>query len=216
MFRASIASINPKDVSTPSEASNIFADFFSAAPSPPPNNAKVTTNDAAAAIPSRSTCGVGVQTEVSSRQLSQLEKLHQSDIDWRDSRIQKLSTDLSRLHGVEQRQQETLEKCHEVVKKLLVEKSKIERKEVRERNNLDRLRLGQFVVERAGIDFKEVWTDGYAFKVMIMMTMMTMMMMMMTMMMIMMMMTCTCSRSWRRGGRRWRWRGRRMRRGESC
>lgn len=51
-----------------------------------------------------------------------------------------------------------------MVKKLLNEKSTIEKKEARQRCMQNRLRLGQFVTQRVGATFQENWTDGYAFQ----------------------------------------------------
>lgn len=58
----------------------------------------------------------------------------------------------------------TITKCLNVVKELLIEKSKIERKEARGKCMQNRLRLGQFVTQRVGATFQENWTDGYAFQ----------------------------------------------------
>lgn len=55
-------------------------------------------------------------------------------------------------------------KCIDVVKKLLKEKSSIEKKEARQKCMQNRLRLGQFVTQRVGATFQENWTDGYAFQ----------------------------------------------------
>ena len=55
-------------------------------------------------------------------------------------------------------------KCVEVVKKLLVEKSRIEKKEIRQKCMQNRLRLGQFVTQRVGATYQENWQDGYAFQ----------------------------------------------------
>lgn len=57
-----------------------------------------------------------------------------------------------------------INKCIDVVKKLLKEKSNIEKKEARQRCMQNRLRLGQFVTQRVGATFQENWTDGYAFQ----------------------------------------------------
>lgn len=57
-----------------------------------------------------------------------------------------------------------IDKCIEVVKKLLKEKSSIEKKEARHKCMQNRLRLGQFVTQRVGATFQENWTDGYAFQ----------------------------------------------------
>lgn len=57
-----------------------------------------------------------------------------------------------------------ISKCIDVVKKLLKEKSNIEKKEARQKCMQNRLRLGQFVTQRVGATFQENWTDGYAFQ----------------------------------------------------
>ncbi|CAG0912418.1 unnamed protein product [Notodromas monacha] len=57
-----------------------------------------------------------------------------------------------------------LAKCVEVVKRLLVEKSTIEKKEIRRKCMQNRLRLGQFVTQRVGATYQENWQDGYAFQ----------------------------------------------------
>lgn len=57
-----------------------------------------------------------------------------------------------------------INKCIDVVKKLLKEKSNIEKKEARQRCMQNRLRLGQFVTQRVGATFQENWTDGHAFQ----------------------------------------------------
>uniref|UniRef100_A0A182TFR6 Protein kinase domain-containing protein n=1 Tax=Anopheles melas TaxID=34690 RepID=A0A182TFR6_9DIPT len=57
-----------------------------------------------------------------------------------------------------------ISKCVEVVKKLLKQKSNIEKKEARQKCMQNRLRLGQFVTQRVGATFQENWTDGYAFQ----------------------------------------------------
>merc|ERR1719400_502965 len=58
----------------------------------------------------------------------------------------------------------TITKCLSVVKELLIEKSRIERKDARAKCMQNRLRLGQFVTQRVGATFQENWTDGYAFQ----------------------------------------------------
>ncbi|CAF1386891.1 unnamed protein product [Rotaria magnacalcarata] len=61
------------------------------------------------------------------------------------------------------KQQNILQKCLAVNKKLLVEKSTLERKQARQKCMENRLRLGQFVTQRQGATFVENWTDGTAF-----------------------------------------------------
>ncbi|CAF1660906.1 unnamed protein product, partial [Adineta ricciae] len=61
------------------------------------------------------------------------------------------------------KQTNILQKCLAVNKKLLVEKSTLERKQARQKCMENRLRLGQFVTQRQGATFVENWTDGTAF-----------------------------------------------------
>ncbi|RZF47045.1 hypothetical protein LSTR_LSTR012303 [Laodelphax striatellus] len=65
---------------------------------------------------------------------------------------------LSTQQKVIEQHKRDINKCIDVVKKLLIEKSNIEKKEARQRCMQNRLRLGQFVTQR------ENWTDGYAFQ----------------------------------------------------
>lgn len=69
----------------------------------------------------------------------------------------------SHLKMIEQ-QKSHINKCIDVVKKLLKQKSNIEKKEARQKCMQNRLRLGQFVTQRVGATFQENWTDGYAFQ----------------------------------------------------
>lgn len=63
-----------------------------------------------------------------------------------------------------EQQKNHINKCIDVVKKLLKQKSNIEKKEARQKCMQNRLRLGQFVTQRVGATFQENWTDGYAFQ----------------------------------------------------
>lgn len=65
---------------------------------------------------------------------------------------------------VVEQQKSHINKCIDVVKKLLKQKSNIEKKEARQKCMQNRLRLGQFVTQRVGATFQENWTDGYAFQ----------------------------------------------------
>lgn len=57
----------------------------------------------------------------------------------------------------------SFKKCLSVNKKLLIEKSTLEKKQARQKCMENRLRLGQFVTQRQGATFVENWVDGYAF-----------------------------------------------------
>lgn len=59
---------------------------------------------------------------------------------------------------------QSLEKCLDINKKLLITASTLEKKTSRETCMKNRLRLGQFVPVRQGVSFVETWVDGHAFK----------------------------------------------------
>ncbi|KRZ80404.1 Serine/threonine-protein kinase tousled-like 1, partial [Trichinella papuae] len=71
----------------------------------------------------------------------------------------RLNHQMQRLSDAEAR----MEKCKEIEKKLLIQQSIMERKQRREKCMEDRLRLGQFVSERRGTQFEDIWSEGYAF-----------------------------------------------------
>jgi tousled-like kinase len=101
-----------------------------------------------------------------------------TDIQERDTEVENNKTKLDEVTRVsdEQKTQITahaksieqqknhINKCIEVVKNLLKQKSNIEKKEARQKCMQNRLRLGQFVTQRVGATFQENWTDGYAFQ----------------------------------------------------
>merc|ERR1712141_227352 len=94
-----------------------------------------------------------------------------ADLDARNNRIdelQRMNDEMSRhLTGRNkdlESSKNTITKCLTVVKELLIEKSRIERKDARAKCMQNRLRLGQFVTQRVGATFQENWTDGYAFQ----------------------------------------------------
>lgn len=73
-------------------------------------------------------------------------------------------TQISAHNKALEEQKSHINKCIEVVKNLLKQKSNIEKKEARQKCMQNRLRLGQFVTQRVGATFQENWTDGYAFQ----------------------------------------------------
>lgn len=56
------------------------------------------------------------------------------------------------------------EAARETIRKLLIEQSTMERKQIKAKCMEESLRLGQFKPERQGEHFRDVWTDGYAFE----------------------------------------------------
>jgi len=116
------------------------------------------TRAAAATVASSET-----QTDLNRSSLYELESTLSSDIGLRDVKIQELSSKVIAVQAREERQRATLDRCHKVVKQLLVEKSTIERKKARAESMANRMRLGQFTTQRVGLEFQEIWVDGYGF-----------------------------------------------------
>jgi hypothetical protein len=58
---------------------------------------------------------------------------------------------------------DTIKRCLVVTRSLLIDKSQLEKKQVREKTMENRLRLGQFLTQRQGTSFVEQWIDGYDF-----------------------------------------------------
>ncbi|XP_013399734.1 serine/threonine-protein kinase tousled-like 2 isoform X1 [Lingula anatina] len=90
--------------------------------------------------------------------------------DVRDQKIQEYSKQIDELRRQLTAQQklidkykETQNRCLEKTKKLLIEKSDMEKKDRRQHAMENRLRLGQFQTQRQGTSFVENWVDGYAF-----------------------------------------------------
>lgn len=109
-----------------------------------------------------------IQTDTTMADMAKSSK----DLDLRDNQIdelQRMRDEMSRHLQTKNKDLEqsknTITKCLAVVKELLIEKSRIERKEARAKCMQNRLRLGQFVTQRVGATFQENWTDGYAFQV---------------------------------------------------
>ncbi|XP_045485945.1 serine/threonine-protein kinase tousled-like 2 isoform X7 [Pieris rapae] len=112
-----------------------------------------------------------IQTELTCQRIQELETQASSDLELRNNKIDELTRSNEELQLQVQAQNKAIDqhkshinKCIEVVKKLLNEKSTIEKKEARQRCMQNRLRLGQFVTQRVGATFQENWTDGYAFQ----------------------------------------------------
>lgn len=112
------------------------------------------------------------QSDITYRQVDEMEsRASMMDMEAKNSRIDNLQSTNEELSRQLQSQSKLIEqkqlqinKCIEVVKKLLIEKSNIEKKEARQKCMQNRLRLGQFVTQRVGATFQENWQDGYAFQ----------------------------------------------------
>ncbi|XP_076461633.1 serine/threonine-protein kinase tousled-like 2 isoform X2 [Babylonia areolata] len=113
-----------------------------------------------------------VQTDLTQPHLEVLEKQSQnsSELEQKDSRIDELMRQYDELQRqctaqqkLLEKHKENLQKCLEVNKSLLIEKSTMEKKTTRQKCMENRLRLGQFVTQRQGAQFVENWVDGWAF-----------------------------------------------------
>ncbi|XP_063233309.1 serine/threonine-protein kinase tousled-like 2 isoform X3 [Bacillus rossius redtenbacheri] len=112
-----------------------------------------------------------VQTELTCQRIQEFETQASSDLELRNNKIDELNAaneelkhQLTASQKVLEQHKSHINKCIDVVKKLLKEKSNIEKKEARQKCMQNRLRLGQFVTQRVGATFQENWTDGYAFQ----------------------------------------------------
>ena len=63
-----------------------------------------------------------------------------------------------------EKQKEQLDRCADFLKKLLIEKSELEKRNCRQQSVENCYRLGQFVTQRQGSQYVETWVDGVAFK----------------------------------------------------
>jgi tousled-like kinase len=111
-----------------------------------------------------------VQTDLTAKQIQELETKSASDLEEKETKIddlQRNSDDLKRQVQTHQKtidkQKDQLIKSTEVTKKLLIDKSLMEKKACRQKCMQNRLRLGQFVTQRQGASFVESWNDGHAF-----------------------------------------------------
>lgn len=111
------------------------------------------------------------QTDLTCQRIQEFETQASSDLEARNNKIEELTRSNEELRHQMSAQQKTIDqhkqhitKCIDVVKKLLKEKSSIEKKEARQKCMQNRLRLGQFVTQRVGATFQENWTDGHAFQ----------------------------------------------------
>ncbi|KAL4222100.1 Serine/threonine-protein kinase tousled-like 2 [Mactra antiquata] len=111
-----------------------------------------------------------VQTDLSAMQLKALESGASNDMAEKDQRIEDLNRQneelrrqLTAQQKLIEKHKENLQKCLNVNKTLLIDKSCLEKKTTRQKSMENRLRLGQFVTQRQGATFVENWVDGWAF-----------------------------------------------------
>lgn len=115
-------------------------------------------------------CSKHCQTDITWHQMQTWESKASNDIEQKDTKIEELlrQNDEQRRQITAQQKlidkhKENLQKCLNVNKSLLIEKSKLEKKTTRTKSMSNRLRLGQFVTQRQGATFVENWNDGWAF-----------------------------------------------------
>ena len=159
-----------------SMVTSVSGSISNTAPSPLQNQASQTGGQQAGSSTAppyyyaQHTASKAVQTDLTLKQIRELELKSASDLEERDTRIddlQRNADDLKRQISSQQkaidRQKEQLQKSTEVTKKLLIDKSQMEKKACRQKCMQNRLRLGQFVTQRQGASFVENWNDGHAF-----------------------------------------------------
>ncbi|BFZ02002.1 hypothetical protein BsWGS_05041 [Bradybaena similaris] len=127
-----------------------------------------------------------VQTDFSMGHIQALESQSMSNLEQKDTRIDELNRYVFQRQHAEyefllvqndelkrqctaqnkllEKHKENLQKCLDVNKSLLIEKSTLEKKTTRQKCMENRLRLGQFVTQRQGATFVENWVDGWAFQ----------------------------------------------------
>ncbi|XP_050451434.1 serine/threonine-protein kinase tousled-like 2 isoform X3 [Cataglyphis hispanica] len=167
MFPPSPQQLLSPQVTTPNSSVAEFSSLMQPPrphPQPPPPPPPVSTQPAGSMVSKQ------VQTELTCQRIQEFESQASSDLELRNNKIDELNRTTDELRHQMANQQKLIEqhkshinKCIDVVKKLLKEKSNIEKKEARQKCMQNRLRLGQFVTQRVGATFQENWTDGYAF-----------------------------------------------------
>ncbi|XP_041365414.1 serine/threonine-protein kinase tousled-like 2 isoform X2 [Gigantopelta aegis] len=115
-------------------------------------------------------CSKYTQTDMTQSHILALKSQSANDLEQKDTRIDdlvrqndELRRQLTAQQKLLEKHKENLQKCLEVNKSLLIEKSKLEKRTTRQKCLENRLRLGQFVTQRQGATFVENWTDGWAF-----------------------------------------------------
>jgi len=139
--------------------------FFSSKQAPPPSHQGIVNHHHATTNPKIS-IDKEIQTELGMTKLRDLDNKSAAQ-DSKLESLQRTKDDLDREVQEQKKkinkQKEQLDRCIEVTKQLLIDKSQLEKKAARQRCMQNRLRLGQFVTQRQGASFVENWVDGYAF-----------------------------------------------------
>lgn len=110
---------------------------------------------------------ISTQTDLTMSKLSNQDEHYASELESRDSKIDEMSRSMEELRRQlkayredSEKQSDRLNKCIDVTKQLLVEKSLMEKKAARQKCMQNRLRLGQFVTQRQG-NFPLPFTSPY-------------------------------------------------------
>ncbi|KAH3720344.1 hypothetical protein DPMN_063241, partial [Dreissena polymorpha] len=101
-------------------------------------------------------------TEVELSTSNEIEEKNQK-IEELNRQNEELRRQLTAQQKLIEKHKDNLQKCLNVNKTLLIEKSCLEKKTTRQKSMENRLRLGQFVTQRQGATFVENWVDGWAF-----------------------------------------------------
>ncbi|GAV07138.1 hypothetical protein RvY_17014 [Ramazzottius varieornatus] len=108
---------------------------------------------------------VAVQTDIDLKSMAAMmgksnsEKERQSF----EAKLSELQKEIMALRHKSTQAEERLGRCVDTEKKLLIEKSAMEKKSARSKSVHNRMKLGQFVTQREGANFEEKFLDGYAF-----------------------------------------------------
>lgn len=119
-------------------------------------NSIATTSNSYSA--NKSTVTISTQTDLTMNKLSNQDEHYASELESRDSKIDEITRSMEELRrqlkayrDENDKQSDRLNKCIDVTKQLLIEKSLMEKKAARQKCMQNRLRLGQFVTQRQGI-----------------------------------------------------------------
>ena len=134
------------------------------------NSNPISQHGSSSSYPYSNLISRAVQTDLTCKHLQELETKSAVDLEEKETKIddlQRSSDELKRQVSLHQKtidkQKDQLVKSTEVTKKLLIDKSMMEKKASRQKCMQNRLRLGQFVTQRQGASFVENWNDGHAF-----------------------------------------------------
>ena len=162
MFPSSPGGSNHNPLGSPTTGGPLAPDVLLMAPPPQrlQQNQNVSVTNKVTSSSLFSSSGLtsrSIQTDLSMKQLNDNEKKYVKDLEEKDSQIEdfnRSSEELKRQLQAQQKliekQKEQLNKCIDVTKQLLIEKSVMEKKAARQKCMQNRLRLGQFVTQRQG------------------------------------------------------------------